>query len=139
MFGDDFDDLFDTLDRIMRNEFSGGVMRRTYQPSDKDEPTIDVTEDNEHIYITIDLKNVEEENLKITPEQDYISLQMMYDGTWSHRKFRLPAPVDPISAEINYKNYILDIVLRKLDKDELRSVDRIPEGERLPKDTGRSD
>jgi len=108
---DDFENIFKLLEDMMSSNYSGGYMKRnSHNYSDI---SIDMQEDDDYIYITMELK-VQEEDLDISINEDFISLEIMLEGVWRKRNIKLPTRVDPKSAKTSFNNYILDIKLKKL-------------------------
>lgn len=109
----DFDDIFDILDKIMEEQFTGAYKRQTKQK----EETVDYTEDDEHIYITIDLNEMEipDDNINVIPIEDALSIEFDIEGRWYRRTWNLPSKIDPIMSKIEYNNRVLDITLFKVE------------------------
>lgn len=118
---EDWDDFFDLIDKLMNSRFSGGISRSYYNPSKKrkedEKKIIDITEDDEHIYATIQLTGIPDDNLNVIPNENSIHLEFQtMEGGWYRRTFLLPSKIDPITSQISYKNYILDVTLDKVIK-----------------------
>lgn len=117
---EDWDDFFDLVDKLMNSRFSGGISRSYYTPSkqrekkEEEKKIIDITEDDEHIYATIQLTGVRDDDLNVIPNEDSLSIEFKIDGIWYRRTFPLPNKIDPITSQISYKNFILDVVLDKV-------------------------
>ena len=114
-----FDDDIDILRRLMEsffgnNNFTGGIKfidsdnRRIPNYSNRDD--IDIHTDNEHIYITAELR-VPDEDMKVTPQKNGIIIEAMIDGSWRRWPIQIPSACNPKSAKITYVNGVLDVTL----------------------------
>lgn len=117
---ENWDEFFDLVDKLINSQFSGGYIRRNYsRPQQKyneeeENKIIDISEDDEHIYATIQLTGVRDDDLNVIPSENSISIEFKIDGSWYRRTFKLPSRIDPITSQISYKNFILDVVLDKV-------------------------
>lgn len=127
----DLTDMFDVFGKLMNSNFTGGISRRYSYPSSSygrqqknikdEEKKIDITEDDEHIYATIDLSeyNIPDDNLNIKPNESSLVIEYTMNGNWYRRTFELPSEIDPITSQITYKNSILDAILDKVINKEI--------------------
>ena len=98
--------------------------------SDSFSPKIDISEDKESIHVTAEVPGVQKENLKITLQDNILTLQgekkkeeESKDKNYHRversygsfkRSFTLPVEVDSEKVEAKYENGMLKISLRKL-------------------------
>lgn len=126
MNSDEIDNIFRLMDRIMRQDFYGGYAinpsnhfnRYDNELDNPDEYNIDMNEDDEHIYFTVELRGVSDEDMNVTPKEKSIQLEIMAEGKWYKRNFRLLAEIVPEKSEISFNNYVLDVVLQKALEEE---------------------
>ena len=123
----DIDDIFRWMDEIFNNTLWGGYMRANTSnrscgmPSnfiskpreDIHDNLIDASEDEKCIYITIELRGVDEDDLKVVPKEDSIYISVLVDGKALTRDYPLPCKVNPKTAKIKFNNCVLDVELRK--------------------------
>ena len=134
---DEIERLFRLMDKIFKDGFTGGFMTNdgndySYsnygychnnnilpnyieKPKEKDihDNLVDISEDGKQIYITIELRGVEKDDLIVTPKEDSISIQVMIDRKTLKGEWKLPSKVNPKSAKIDFKNCVLDVILKK--------------------------
>jgi HSP20 family molecular chaperone IbpA len=113
---DEFDDMFKKIQEMMDREFTGGYKNSNIRSKDYD---VDIQEDDDHIYITMEIK-VREEDLTVTPKEDMIVLEFMDSGSWNKKTIKLSSKIDPKKAKITFNNCILDIQLCKV-KEEVKN------------------
>jgi len=117
----DIDELFKLMDKIMSQQnYSGAYKRQDKNPEfnedEEDEEPIDITEDEKHIYITIELRGIGEDDFNVLVEPYNLILEVFVDGQWFSDKFNLPHKVKR-KAKIEFNNCILDVILTK-DKEK---------------------
>ena len=108
---DDFEDIFRIIEDMMNSNFSGGYYKRSYKNSKEDDELIDISEDEDNIYITVELRGIADEDISVEPEEYKIILELMVDGKWSRKSIPLTSKIKPENSKINYNNCILDMVL----------------------------
>jgi HSP20 family molecular chaperone IbpA len=129
---DDIDNLFKHMEEIMNKSFYGGYARAGNRRD------IDISEDDKHLYVTIELRGVEKDNLVVTPSEDAITLEIMNGNSWINKTYSLPSKINPKKSKISFNNCILDIELLKVKevkngKDNDGPVDRKPKEKRIQK------
>ena len=134
MYPEDMDRIFKLMDAMTNQNFSGGYMNNNPNsctqysagyPNDLDNPedyNIDISEDDKHIYFTVELRGVADEDMNIIPKENSIQLEVMIKGKWHKKDFRLPHKIIPESSEITFNNYVLDIVLEKKDEPKRNKI-----------------
>jgi len=105
---DDFDDIFRNVERIIEDSYTGGYSRQSRQIN----RMIDVLEDDDHIYITAEIR-IPEEDISVEVEEMHIIFNVMDDGAWQRKIQHLPCKVNKDTAKITYNNCIIDIILEK--------------------------
>lgn len=113
----DIDEVFKLMDKIMSSHFTGG-----YETSSKagdgnfddeeDEEIVDIYEDSKHIYITVELRGIQEEDIDVEILPQELIIKILYNGRVLDNKIKLPCKVKE-KGKINYNNYILDVILTK--------------------------
>lgn len=111
---DEIDDIFNMVDKIMKEHFYGGYSRElkdNYEETGEDD-TSDIYEDAKHIYITMELRGIQEEDIMVTIEPYKLILQVLYNGKMIEQELKLPCKVKT-KGKINFNNYVLDVILTK--------------------------
>ena len=119
------DDDIDILRKLMQSffgnyddEFAGGIKFSDSSVNYSNRDDMDIFSDDNHIYITAELR-VPDEDMKITPEKDGLIIEVMQDGSWRRfKKIPISSICNPKSARITYKNGILDVVLERMNNGE---------------------
>jgi HSP20 family protein len=92
-------------------------------------PSADIQEDENHLYLDLELPGVKEKDVKVTLENNVLTVegermqqkksergnwlhQECYYGTFS-RSFTLPGTVDPDSVDASFNNGVLEIRIEK--------------------------
>jgi HSP20 family molecular chaperone IbpA len=111
---DEIDRMFRMLRDMMDGEFSGGYYNRDIneRPHSSYNDKADIQEDENSIYITLELR-VQEEDIQVTALEDKLVVEVMLEGAWKRNNLKLPSLVNPKSMVTSFNNYVLDI---KLDK-----------------------
>jgi HSP20 family molecular chaperone IbpA len=106
----DIDDLFNMIDKALENNFSGGYLKRNNNEEADD--IFDMYEDKKHIYITLELRGVTEDDYNIKLVKDSLLIEILYNGKWQTETIKLPCKVKK-RFKVCFNNYVLDIVLTK--------------------------
>ncbi len=114
---DDVDRIFRIFDEMMRKNFSGGYATSRDYSND----FLDIFEDDDYIYITLEL-NVQEEDIEVEAQHTKVVLEIMSEGKWSKKGINLPSIVNPKTAKISYNRGILDIELEKVEDNEENNI-----------------
>jgi len=131
----DIEKMFRIMEKIMDEEYSGAYWdyddREEKVQYAKDNPLMDIQEDDTYIYITIELRGINEEDIDVVIEKDCITLNVIMNGKTYSQPLRLSHPVKTTKNKISFNNGILDVILRKDKKNErkknnARSDRRIP-------------
>lgn len=81
------------------------------------EPLTDVTEDDNNIYITVELPGIEKENIDLQINEESVIVDVNIPERKYHKEVNLPDKVKIEEAKASYKNGILDITLPRLKKE----------------------
>jgi len=121
--------MMDQIDDMIEEEFSGAVMNKDqYSYRKKHSYTdnlMDIFVDNGKIYITVDLTDINEEDLEIEMTETHLSLSLLADKKVHNKSFDLPKKVNPKSMKKTFVRGILDIVVdinEEEEEDEHNSV-----------------
>lgn len=85
---------------------------------DEREPLTDVIEDPASIAITMELPGVQKSDIDVNMTEEHLEISVDNERRKYHKRVRLPAKVDPATTKATYNNGILDVVVKKLNKDE---------------------
>jgi HSP20 family molecular chaperone IbpA len=112
----DIDEVFKLMDKIINSHFTGGYETSKNSKEDiyddEDEEIVDIYEDSKHIYITVELRGVQEEDIDVEILPEDLIIKILYNGRVLDNKIKLPCKVKK-KGKINYNNYILDVILTK--------------------------
>jgi len=119
---DEFDKIFEQINRILGGGFSGGYTTSypsdIYKSKDVDDNymsrTLNIFNYDDKVTFTAELTGLLDEDLKVTPEKDSLTVEAFIDGEWIRRKYSLPESVRKDSAKITFKNNVLDVELEKI-------------------------
>ncbi len=78
-------------------------------------PLIDVIEENKAVVIVVELPGVGKDDINLHAFEDHLTVSVDSPNRKYHKKFALPARVDPKSASASYKNGVLEVRLKKLE------------------------
>ena len=85
--------------------------------SDEREPLTDVIEDAESISVTMELPGVEKSDIKLNVSPEYMEISVDAERRKYHKRVRLPAPVEPATTKATHNNGILDVTVKKVERD----------------------
>jgi len=74
-----------------------------------------IEQDDEYVFITIDLPGFDKKNLKLKVNEDHVSVKAEQDERKHSSSKVLPCPVDPSTAKATYRNGVLDIKVCKVE------------------------
>ncbi len=77
------------------------------------EPLTDVREDVDKVTVIMELPGVEKKGIKVTAEDRYLDLEVDSSERRYSKHLDLPCNVLPGSAKANYKNGVLEVVMRR--------------------------
>jgi len=87
--------------------------------SEKREPLVDVIEREEDITVMAEIPGVEKEDIKLHLTETMLTI----DAKSYHRKVKLPARVLKEGAKAHYKNGVLEVVLKKVEKSKPKETE----------------
>jgi len=91
--------------------------------SDEPEPLVDIIEEGETVVVLVALPGVDKDDIDLRITRDALTFSVdAADFEW-YDELKLPARVNPKSARASYKNGVLEIKVKKVEK-QFR-VDRI--------------
>ena len=124
--------LREEMDRVFENFFREGIgegFDRLLAPVRGYGPTLDVTEDDQHVTVTADVPGVEAADIDVRVVGDLLTIsgekkeerEEKRGGIWhTERRFgsfqravRLPGEVDPDKVEANYRNGVLTVKMER--------------------------
>ena len=74
-----------------------------------------IEQDDECVFITIDLPGFDKKSLKLKVNEDHISVKAEQDERKHSSSKALPCQVDPSTAKATYRNGVLDIKVCKVE------------------------
>jgi len=77
------------------------------------EPLTDIREDVDKVTVIMELPGVEKKDIKVTAEDRYLDLEVDSSDKRYSKHLGLPCNVLPGSAKANYKNGVLEVVMRR--------------------------
>ena len=77
-----------------------------------------IEQDDECVFITIDLPGFDKKNLKLKVNEDHVSVKAEQDERKHSSTKKLPCAVDSESAKATYRNGVLDIKVKKAQADK---------------------
>jgi HSP20 family protein len=77
------------------------------------EPLTDIREDANKVTVIMELPGVDKKDIKVTAEDRYLDLEVDSPVKRYTKHLELPCNVIPDSAKANYKNGVLEVVMRR--------------------------
>lgn len=96
---------------------TGASMASTTGSIEEREPIVDVFEEEDYIKVMVELPGVEENQIKLDIEGNSLTISTDAPTRKYHKKVELPSPVIKDGIESNYRNGILEVKLKKTNKD----------------------
>lgn len=112
-------DIFDSMERMFNEDYTDGYYKKSsprfneYNPEVYSDPYTTIYQDENNIYITIEMRSVNEDDIHITPHESGVKIEMMENGRWRNIDLDLPFKLNPDSSSVTFINGILDITLGK--------------------------
>ncbi|ABP94815.1 MULTISPECIES: archaeal heat shock protein Hsp20 [Metallosphaera] len=93
----------------------GNVKRLGNRPllSEEREPLVDVIEKNDEIRVVAEVPGVDKNDIKVKVNGDLLVISANSQDKKYYKEVELPAPVDENTAKANYKNGVLEVVMKK--------------------------
>ena len=94
----------------------GNVRKSRFGPEIREErePLVDVLEEDEAVVVVAELPGVERDDIDLHTAYDELVISVDTPKRRFHKRLRLPARVDPNSAQASYKNGVLEVRLKKI-------------------------
>lgn len=94
----------------------GNVRKSRFGPEIRDErePLVDIMEEDDDVVVVAELPGVERDDIKLHTTRDELVISVDTPKRRFHKELRLPAIVDPNSAQASYKNGVLEVRLKKI-------------------------
>ena len=80
------------------------------------EPLVDVMDEGDSIHVIAELPGVEKQDIKLTATESSLTISAERDGSRFHKEIELPAEVEPTEAKSTFRNGILDVKLKKVER-----------------------
>ena len=113
--------IFRLMDEMMKNSFTGGYLSRdgnfiySNKTNDIREDTeIEFQEDMDWIYLTMELRGVEKDDLNVVLKKDAILIEVIAGGREIKKDYALPCEINTKKSKICFNNYVLSLELRKV-------------------------
>ena len=84
---------------------------------------VDIDPDNMRVRVIVEMPGFTKESIKITGTQNKLQLSASHETRQIDTEIPINAKVDPASAKATYKNGVLDITLKLLEKPQPEGVD----------------
>ena len=81
--------------------------------TDEREPLIDVVDKKDEIIVMAEVPGIERKDINLTIKQDNMTIDVKNPERKYNKTIKLPSNVDPKSAKANYKNGVLEVILKK--------------------------
>lgn len=103
-------------------QFGDTNVTRPWEEESRREPLTDVLERDDTISITAELPGVEKEDVDLRVTPDRLVIQVDTEEREYYKDVDLPSPVDPDSVQATYRNGILDVTLKKVEREPGKRV-----------------
>ena len=85
------------------------------------EPLTDVIECEDSISITLEIPGVEKEDIELNVEEDKVAINVDTIESKYFKEVPLKVKVDPKTSKATYKNWVLDIILKKVPQKDKKT------------------
>jgi len=89
-----------------------GPLGGTFSVTDQREPIVDIIRDNELIRVVAEIPGVNKEDLKLTANEDSLTLESISGERRYYKKMNLPVQIDAATGKSTYKNGILEVTFK---------------------------
>jgi HSP20 family protein len=98
----------------------GNLKKSRFGPKVREErePLVDVMEEDEDVVVVAELPGVERDDIDLHAAYDKLVISVDTPKRRFHKELRLPASVNPNSAQTSYKNGVLEVRLKKILEDK---------------------
>ena len=84
--------------------------------SEEREPLTDIIEGDNDVAVTIEMPGVDKKDINLNVQKDHLEIRVDTDKRKYHKRLELPCDVQPKTTKATYKNGILDIVIKRIEK-----------------------
>ncbi|MEM2111736.1 MAG: archaeal heat shock protein Hsp20 [Candidatus Bathyarchaeia archaeon] len=96
------------------------VQRRPWEPpfslKEEREPLVDLVETDSEVKIIAELPGIEKEDINLYATSNSLIIDVDTKERKYHKEMNLPSEVDPKGARSTYKNGVLEVTLKKIEK-----------------------
>jgi len=94
----------------------GNMRKSRFGPEIRDErePLVDIMEEDADVVVVAELPGVERDDIALHTTRDELVISVDAPKRRFHKELRLPARVEPDSAQTSYKNGVLEVRLKKI-------------------------
>ena len=94
----------------------GNMRKSRFGPEIRDErePLVDIMEEDADVVVVAELPGVERDDIELHMTRDELVISVDAPKRRFHKELRLPARVEPDSAQNSYKNGVLEVRLKKI-------------------------
>jgi HSP20 family protein len=92
----------------------GNVQTSRLRPKIREEPLVDVMEEEKDVVIIAELPGVEKDDINLSTTEEHLTISVDTAQQKYRKELTLSARIDTKSAKTNYKNGVLEVRLRKL-------------------------
>lgn len=83
-------------------------------------PLTDIIESKDEVFITVEMPGVEKDDIELNVSDDSVTIRVDVPQRKYYNEIPLPCDIEPDSAKATYKNGVLDITLKKKEKEQLK-------------------
>ena len=84
--------------------------------SDEREPLTDIIEGDEDVAVTVEIPGVEKEDIDLNITENKLEIKVNNPKRKYHKRVEIPCNVKPKTTKATYKNGVLDIVIKRVEK-----------------------
>jgi len=84
--------------------------------SDEREPLTDIIEGDEDVAITVEIPGVEKEDIDLNVTDNNLEITVDNPERKYHKRVDIPCDVKPKTTKATYKNGVLDVVVKRMEK-----------------------
>ena len=82
------------------------------------EPLVDIVETDGEVHVVVELPGVEKSDIKLHGTEDTLTISVDIPQRKYYKEVRLPATVNVKEAKTQYKNGVLEVILRKIKEEK---------------------
>lgn len=96
-------------------EFGNTLPPQAEEVPGRREPLTDIIEEKDRVRIIVELPGVDKEDIQLNAEDRTLDIEVDREDRKFYKQVELPCAIDPEGAEANYKNGVLEIVLKRVE------------------------